>query len=216
MNNPVKNIDPNGMDVWSTTDPEEIGRAIESLLRGGNFQYNSNYIYKSDMTGVQWAARGVVVANAGLSIFQVFNTYNHNDIGSTVRVGFDLGIGAVATAIGGIKGVTIFYQSSDCKLMPFIGIGEMGIGSTDTEIKKYPELDEFKELSTLNYMAGLELKLNSWDRDADLSRTGGLYLGIRYTYYMPDYKRKHPLLEGNMHMITLSFGGFGRPVKSHF
>ena len=108
------------------------------------------------------------------------------------------------------------YQSSDCKLMPFIGIGGMGIGPADAEIKKYPELDEFRELSTLNYLAGLELKLNSWDRDADLSRTGGSYLGIRYTYYLPDYKRKHPLLEGNMHMITLSFGGFGRPVKRHF
>ncbi len=108
------------------------------------------------------------------------------------------------------------YQSSDCKLLPFIGIGGMGIGPADTEIEKYPELDEFKELATLNYLAGLELQLNSWDRDVDLSRTGGLYLGIRYTYYMPEYKRKHAFLEGNMHLITISLGGFGRPVKRHF
>ena len=36
------------MDVWSITDPEEIRRAIESLLLGGSFQYNSNWIYRSD------------------------------------------------------------------------------------------------------------------------------------------------------------------------
>jgi hypothetical protein len=97
--------------------------------------------------------------------------------------------------------------------MPFVGIGGMGIGPTDAEIKNHPELDDFRELSTLNYLVGLELKLNSWNREVDLSRSGGSYLGIRYSYYMPNYNRKHELLEGNMHMITLSFGGFGRPVK---
>jgi len=222
-NNPVKNIDPNGMDVWSTTDPEEIRRAIESLLLGGSFQYNSNWIYRSDRdflnpygdayypglnynsgtgqlwflsggagydtyiseltrisrgrlnnyfdgnnrddgtirsllflgagfvtdeaqifanffqnsnaairnaailnnlptaridrimgntnnfaTGAKWAGRSVVVASTGLSIYQVFNAYNHGDISGTVRAGFDLGMGAIATAIGGIGGV-IFY-----------------------------------------------------------------------------------------------------------
>ena len=40
MNNPVKNIDPNGMDVWSTTDTEEIKRAIEILLRGHSILNN--------------------------------------------------------------------------------------------------------------------------------------------------------------------------------
>ena len=105
------------------------------------------------------------------------------------------------------------YQSRDLKLMPFVGIGGMGIGPTDAEIKNHPELDDFRELSTLNYLVGLELKLNSWNREVDLSRSGGSYLGIRYSYYMPNYNRKHELLEGNMHMITLSFGGFGRPVK---
>ena len=108
------------------------------------------------------------------------------------------------------------YQSSDLLLKPFVGIGGMGIGPTDAEIEDHPELEDFKELSTLNYLAGLELQLNSWDGEVDLSRNGGGYLGIRYSYYMPHYKRKHALLEGNMHMITLSFGGFGRPMKREF
>lgn len=108
------------------------------------------------------------------------------------------------------------YQRNNLKLMPFVGIGGMGIGPTDVEIKNHPELEDFKELSTLNYLVGMELKLNSWSRDVDLSGSGGGYLGIRYSYYIPHYKRTHELLEGNMHMITLSFGGFGRPVKREF
>lgn len=108
------------------------------------------------------------------------------------------------------------YQSRDFRLMPFIGIGGMGIGPTDTEIDKQPDLKNMKEFSTFNYLAGLELQLNSWDQEVDLTSTGGLYLGIRYTYYMPNYKRKYDALEGNMHMITISIGGFGRPMKRHY
>ena len=48
LNNPVKNIDPDGMDVWSTTDPGEIRRAMESLLRGGSFRYNDNWTHTPD------------------------------------------------------------------------------------------------------------------------------------------------------------------------
>ena len=48
MNNPVKNIDPDGMDVWSTTDPGEIRRAMESLLRGRSFRYNDNWTHTTD------------------------------------------------------------------------------------------------------------------------------------------------------------------------
>jgi hypothetical protein len=108
------------------------------------------------------------------------------------------------------------YQRRDIKFSPFIGIGGMGMGPTDTEIKNHPELGDFDELSALNYLIGLDLKLNTWNKTTDLSRNGGTYLGLRYTFYMPNYSKKQDLLEGNMHMITLSFGGFGRPVKRDF
>ena len=108
------------------------------------------------------------------------------------------------------------YQNKDIKIMPFIGIGGMGISPLDSEIKKYPELGDFKELSTLNYSVGLDLKLNSWDQNVDLSGTGGFYVGMRYTYYMPNYKQKFNLPGGNMHMITFTFGGFGRSTERYF
>lgn len=108
------------------------------------------------------------------------------------------------------------YQRRDIKFSPFIGIGGMGMGPTDTEIKNHPELGDFDELSALNYLIGLDLKLNTWSKMTDLSRYGGTCLGLRYTFYMPNYNRKHDLLEGNMHMITLSFGSFGRPAKRYF
>lgn len=108
------------------------------------------------------------------------------------------------------------FQSRDIKFMPFIGIGGMGMGPTDTEIKSHPELGDFKELSALNYLTGLEIKLNTWSKETDLSRYGGTYIGVRYTFYIPNYNRENNLLDGNMHMVTLSFGGFSRPPKRHF
>lgn len=108
------------------------------------------------------------------------------------------------------------YQNRNIKLQPFIGIGGMGISPTEQEIKKDPELENFKELSTFNYLAGIELKLNSWSPGVDFTRNGGGYLGLRYTYYMPNYGSKYDMLGGNMHMITLSFGGFFRPMNRTF
>jgi len=48
--NPVNNIDPFGLDVWSTSDPNEISAALESLKnrRGIKINDNSNWSYKSN------------------------------------------------------------------------------------------------------------------------------------------------------------------------
>jgi len=47
--NPVNNIDPQGMAVWSTTDPETIKRAYNDLVNGRDVTYNDNtWNYKSD------------------------------------------------------------------------------------------------------------------------------------------------------------------------
>lgn len=48
LNNPVKNIDPNGMDVWSTTNPEEIRRAMEAMMNGRDFGFNDSWYHRSD------------------------------------------------------------------------------------------------------------------------------------------------------------------------
>lgn len=48
LNNPVKNIDPNGMDVWSTTNPEEIRRAMEAMMNGRDFGFNDRWYHRSD------------------------------------------------------------------------------------------------------------------------------------------------------------------------
>ena len=48
--NPVNNIDPFGLDVWSTSDPDEIRAALESLKNRKEIKLNdnSNWSYKSD------------------------------------------------------------------------------------------------------------------------------------------------------------------------
>lgn len=118
--------------------------------------------------------------------------------------------------IGDVALLYPVYQNRGMKLSPFVGIGGMGMGPNETAIKERPELEEFKELSSFYYLAGLDLKLNTWNKEVDLSRYGGGYVGLRYTYYFPNYHNRYELLNGNMHMLTVSFGMFARPVKRDF
>ncbi len=105
-------------------------------------------------------------------------------------------------------------QSRNVLISPVAGIGGMGIGPSFEQVKdKYPELEDFKELSSFNYLLGLDLKVNVWNKDIDLSRYGGGYVGLRYTYYIPNLGERHQLQRGNMHTITLTVGGFGRQTK---
>ncbi len=105
-------------------------------------------------------------------------------------------------------------QSKNVLISPVAGIGGMGIGPSFEQVKEeYPELKEFKELSSFNYLLGLDIKVNAWNREIDLSRYGGGYVGLRYTYYIPNLGERHQLQRGNMHTITLTVGGFGYPKK---
>jgi len=89
----------------------------------------------------------------------------------------------------------------------------MGIGPSFEQVKdEFPELKEFKELSSFNYLVGLDIKVNAWNREIDLSVTG-VIRGLRYTYYIPNLGERHQLQRGNMHTITLTVGGFGYPKK---
>ncbi len=125
----------------------------------------------------------------------------------------------------GIKGYAVgadlafqypVLQNQKIKLSPFVGIGGMGIGPNETELDEFPELEDFKELSSFNYLAGVDFKLNAWNKEVDLSRHGGGYVGLRYTYYFPNYHNRYELLNGNMHMITLTVGSFVRPMKRDY
>ncbi len=105
-------------------------------------------------------------------------------------------------------------QSRRVLISPVAGIGGMGIGPSFEQVRdEYPELKEFKELSSFNYLLGLDLKVNAWNKEIDLSRYGGGYVGLRYTYYIPNLGERHQLQRGNMHTITLTVGGFGYPKK---
>ncbi len=106
------------------------------------------------------------------------------------------------------------FQSRNLLISPVAGIGGMGIGPSFEQVKEeYPELKDFKELSSFNYLVGLDIKVNAWNNEIDLSRYGGGYVGLRYTYYIPNLGERHELQRGNMHAITLTVGGFGHQRK---
>ena len=108
------------------------------------------------------------------------------------------------------------YKGRAIKIMPFAGIGGMGIGPKDKVEKDYPELKDFKELSTFNYLVGIDIRLNFWDKGINLSRSGGDFISLRYSYYFPNYQRKYDFMGGNLHIVTVGYGLYGRPSKRKF
>lgn len=105
------------------------------------------------------------------------------------------------------------YKSNAIKLMPFVGFGAVGVGPVENVKKEYPELENFKELSTFSYLAGVDLRFNFWDKEVALSKDGGLYLSFRYSYYFPNYSKKYDFMAGNLHLISLGIGRLSRPIK---
>lgn len=105
------------------------------------------------------------------------------------------------------------YKGRAIKVMPFAGIGGMGIGPRGKVEKDYPELKDFKEMSAFNYLAGVDIRLNFWDKNINLSRNGGDFISLRYSYYFPNYQRKYDFMGGNLHTITVGYGLYGRRPK---
>lgn len=104
------------------------------------------------------------------------------------------------------------FMNKKIKLMPFVGIGAVGVSPVEKVVKDYPELEDFKTMSAFSYFAGVDFRFNFWDKTVNLSKDGGLYLNLRYSYYFPNYGKKYDFMAGNMHLITLGVGGFKRPI----
>lgn len=104
------------------------------------------------------------------------------------------------------------FMNKKIKLMPFVGIGAVGVSPVAKVVKDYPELEDFKTMSAFSYFAGVDFRFNFWNKTVNLSKDGGLYVNLRYSYYFPNYGKKYDFMAGNLHLITLGVGGFTRPI----
>lgn len=109
----------------------------------------------------------------------------------------------------------VVYNDNRFKLSPFAGIGSMEISPTTYETEKTPELKEVSLELTTTYVLGanFDIKLGKKNMPKYIPKTEYGFVRIRYAYCMPRFDKKYDGMTGNMHYITIGFGGFSRGVK---
>lgn len=112
----------------------------------------------------------------------------------------------------------VIYNDNRFKFSPFAGIGAMNIGPTSNASEKIPELDEVKLEFTTTYMIGVnfDIKFGPKHTPANSPKTSYGFIRIRYAYNIPRFENKYDGMTGNMHYITIGFGGMSRGMKREY
>ncbi len=107
------------------------------------------------------------------------------------------------------------FNNNRFRILPFAGIGTMSIHPITKDTEKTPELEEVSLDYTSTYVVGLNFDIKIGQKDAPKFYPSPSYgfIRIRYEYCMPRFEEKYDGMTGDMHYITIGFGGVGRGVK---
>jgi hypothetical protein len=109
----------------------------------------------------------------------------------------------------------VAYNDNRFKLSPFAGIGSMDISPTTKDKEKTPELKEVSLEFTTTYIIGInfDIKFGPKHTPKYIPKTSYGFMRIRYGYSIPRFEKKYDGMFGNMHYITIGFGGMARGLK---
>lgn len=112
----------------------------------------------------------------------------------------------------------VTYNENRFKVSPFAGIGAMDIGPTLNATEETPGLDEVELEFTTTYMVGInfDIKFGAKKTPAYSPKTSYGFMRIRYAYNIPRFDKKYDGMTGNMHYITIGFGGMARGLKREY
>ncbi len=112
----------------------------------------------------------------------------------------------------------VTYNDNRFKVSPFAGIGTMDIGPTLKATEETPELDEVELEFTTTYMVGInfDIKFGAKKTPAYKPKTSYGFMRIRYAYNIPRFDKKYDGMSGNMHYITIGFGGMSRGLQREY
>lgn len=102
------------------------------------------------------------------------------------------------------------------KVIPFAGIASTSITPTEHDIDKYAEYENVGLDFTTTFCYGINLDLKRGKPQTAIiahNETAYWFIRLRYAYNQPQFTKKYDGYSGNMHYITLGFGGFGRRLK---
>lgn len=110
----------------------------------------------------------------------------------------------------------VVHNNNRFKLSPFLGIGSMDISPTDKD--KNPELNEVSLEFTTTYILGInfDIKFGTKHSPKYLPKTNYGFMRIRYGYSIPRFEKKYNGIDGNMHYVTIGFGGMARGLKRSY
>lgn len=109
----------------------------------------------------------------------------------------------------------VVYNDNRLKISPFAGIGSMDISPPTNDTNEIPELKEVSLEFTTTYILGFnfDIKFGPKHVPAYQPKTSYGFIRVRYGYSMPQFEKKYNGMAGNMHYITIGFGGLGRGLK---
>jgi hypothetical protein len=112
----------------------------------------------------------------------------------------------------------VAYNDNRFKLSPFAGIGSMDISPTTKDKEETPELKEVSLEFTTTYILGInfDIKFGPKHTPKYSPKTSYGFMRIRYGYSIPRFEKKYDGMTGNMHYITIGFGGMARGLKREY
>jgi len=112
----------------------------------------------------------------------------------------------------------VTYNNNRFKISPFAGIGSTDISPPTKDTEKTPELKEVSLEFTTTYILGINFDIKFGPKHTpDYSpKTSYGFMRIRYGYSIPSFEKKYDGMTGNMHYITIGFGGMARGVKRKY
>ncbi len=99
---------------------------------------------------------------------------------------------------------------------PFVGVHTLILLPTYEDIQNYPQLENIYFQSDVSLLAGFSINyyskpLKTTNRYHNSVQFQG-FIKLKYTYYQSGFKKEYYGLDGSMHNICLSFGGFTKRV----
>jgi len=112
----------------------------------------------------------------------------------------------------------VAYNDNRFKLSPFAGIGSMDISPPTKDTEETLELKDVSLGPTTTYVLGINFDIKFGPKNTSKYRpkTNYVFMRIRYAYCIPRFEKKYNEMSGNMHYITIGFGGVARGLKREY
>lgn len=192
-----------GIDDWALGN--EIGLGYIGMQGDMAKQFKEGVLFKLSLDGSYKRTTLSISLNIGSTTTKVDFPYRDTEWLK----------GSRATLMG--IDLTAGYRLMDIKRVsfaPFLGVGAINFSPSTMDIENDYTLEKLN-FTAQNYLIGMDFTFNLKKRSFFFD--GNNFINLRYTFSMPQYNGRKGVESGNMHWITLGWGGMNaRSFNSYF